>query len=327
MTVFLTGATGFLGSVLARTLLSEGFGVRAIHRKRSAFDLLDDIKGEIEWIEGDVLDPESLEQGMIGVDGVFHCAAFLGFEGKRSEKQLMDVNVTGTANVVDAVLTQGVSRLLHVSSVAALGRSEDENKCQDESAVWQNSTLNTGYAISKHRAEMEVHRGIAQGLEAVMVNPSLIMGAGRKGENTMQIADKLIAGRLPVLPGGATNVVDVKDVAEGALKAYHRGRVGHRYLLTGHNMLWKEIIGTIASTLGAKAPTRQVSTGMMVVIAAFFELAARISGTNPLLTRETARLSAAISCYDNTKAREELECSFRSFESTAASIASVYGLE
>lgn len=324
MKVFLTGATGFLGSVLSRQLLEDGHSIRALRRSSSRSDLIDGINHDIDWIEGDVLDPDSLEKGMIGVEAVFHCAAHLAFEGSRSEKQLMRVNVDGTANVVNASLCQSVSRLVHISSIAALGRVVNSIKCVDETAEWQRSRLNTAYGISKFRAEMEVQRGVAEGLDAVITNPSLVMGPGRKGENTMQIAEKLKSGSIPVLPTGGTNTVDVEDVASGIIRAYKYGASGERYILSGHNLMWSEILKTLADALGVNAPSRQVSPRFFYAISAIFEIAGRITGTTPLLTRETALLSSSISCYDNAKARQKLGCQFRPFSETAARIADTF---
>lgn len=324
MKVFITGATGFLGSVIARQLLSEGIEVCAIRRQHSSMDLVADIQDQVQWFEGDVLDPDSLEQSMAGVDGVFHCAAFLGFEGKNSEAQLMSVNVTGTANVIDAALACSIPRLLHVSSIAALGRAENQDDTLNEETVWKRSAMNTSYAISKHEGELEVYRGIALGLDAVIVNPSLVMGPGRLGENTMQIAEKLLNHSIPVLPPGATNVVDVEDVAAGAIQAFHKGRTAERYVLSGHNLLWRDIIGTLAAALQVKPPSLRVSRRVMIFVATVMEFAAKLVGSHALLTRETARLSMSISRYDNSKAIGELGCEFRPFDETAARIAASF---
>lgn len=321
---FLTGATGFLGSNIARDLLANGHEIRAIRRPTSSMDLVSDCVQHIEWVEGDVLDPESLTIGMKGVDGVMHAAAFLGFEGKKSLDQLMNVNVGGTANVIDAAVEAGVSRVLHVSSIAALGRSDKMSDCQDESAEWKGSPMNTGYAISKHNAEMEVHRGIAMGLDAVMVNPSLIMGAGRPTENTMQIADRLAKGGIPFLPQGGTNVVDVRDVAAGCRLAFEKGRTSERYILAGHNLLWRDILEVMADELGAKAPRRSVPKPIMMATATAMEWGAALIGKRSVLTRENVRLSMSISCYDNSRSIDELGCAYRPFEETAAWIAEAY---
>ena len=261
---------------------------------------------------------------MDGVDGVMHAAAFLGFEGKKSVDQLMDVNVGGTANVVDAVIQAGVKRMLHVSSIAALGRTGQDGECLDESAEWKESPMNTGYAISKHQAEMEVHRGIAMGLDAVMVNPSLIMGAGRPSENTMQIADRLAKGGIPFLPKGGTNVVDVRDVATGCRLAFEKGETSQRYILAGHNLLWRDILHTLAEELETKPPRRTVPKSVMMATATAMEWGASLIGRSSVLTRENVRLSMSISCYDNARSVDVLGCTYRPFEETASWIANAY---
>ncbi|MBT3448552.1 MAG: SDR family oxidoreductase [Bacteroidetes Order II. Incertae sedis bacterium] len=322
MNVFITGATGFLGSAITRMMVAAGHSVRALRRPTSNLDLLSGIEDQLDWIEGDILDVEALAEGMQGIQAVFHCAAYVGFEGKSAEAKLNLINVQGTANVVNVAMDCNVDRVVHISSIAALGRSESTTDCLDESSEWTESSLNTAYAITKHQAELEVYRGVAEGLDAVIVNPSLIMGPGRKGENTMQIAEQVQDGKLPVLPSGGTNVVDVEDVAAGAVLALEKGRVGERYVLSGHNLSWATILQTLADALGVEPPRRQVSRRVLMIVATALEVIGTITRKNPLLTRETARLSTSVSCYRNNKALEELGCHFRPFNETAQRIAS-----
>ena len=324
VTFFITGATGFLGSWTVRTLLDQGHRVRAIRRPSSSLDLLEDVASSVEWIEGDVHDPEALEQGMEGVDGVIHAAAYLGFEGQRSQERLMDVNVGGTAMVVDAALRCSVPRMVHVSSIAALGRTEDMQNCLDESAEWRDSPMNTGYAISKYRAELEVQRGVAMGLDAVMVNPSIIMGVGRLSENTMQIADRIARRNLPFRPKGGTNVVDVRDVASGIVNAFQSGKTGQRYILAGHNMSWEDILETMGSALGTIPPRRTLPRPVMMSVAGVMEFGAFLFRLPAVITRENVRLSMSVSCYDNSRSRSELGMSYRPFSETAHWISEGY---
>ncbi|MDA0378440.1 MAG: NAD-dependent epimerase/dehydratase family protein [Bacteroidetes bacterium] len=324
MTFFLTGATGFLGSWTLRHLLAQGHTVRAIRRPSSSLDLVADVADEVTWLEGDVLDPEALEAGMQGAEGVIHAAAYLGFEGKRSQDRLMEVNVGGTAMVVDAALQAGVTRMVHVSSIAALGRTEDMTHCLDESAEWRDSPMNTGYAASKYRAELEVHRGVAMGLDAVMVNPSIIMGVGRLSENTMQIADRLAQRKLPFRPKGGSSVVDVRDVATGILQAFLSGKSGQRYILAGHNLSWETILETMGDALGVVPPRKTLPRPVMMTMAGLFEFGSFISRRPAVLTRENVRLSMSVSCYDNARSRAELDMTYRPFQETAMWIAKGY---
>ena len=321
MKVFVTGATGFLGSVLVKHLLSDDVQIRAIKRKQSSLDLLGSLADKIEWLEGDVEDIDSLIVGLKGTEGVYHCAAYLGFDGITSLERLNSVNVDGTSNVVNACLEYPGIRMLHVSSIAALGRSDNTVGELNESTEWKNSSLNTAYAISKHRAEMAVFRGVAEGLEAIVVNPSLVMGPGRKGENTMQIAERLKAGSIPFIPTGGTNVVDVEDVALGAIAAFKSGKSGHRYVLSGHNMTWHQIMSHLAEALNVKVPSRSVSPRILTSFACAAEAWATISRSKPLITREAARLSSSLTYYSNEKAKTELGYTSRPFEDTASRIA------
>lgn len=320
MTTLVTGATGFLGATLIRRLVEEGVSVRGLRRKSSTLDLLGDIATSVEWVEADILDPESLEEAFEDVSRVYHCAAYLGFEGKKSVDQLMAVNVQGTANVIDAALSSGIRRLVHTSSIAALGRSDGVIGCLDETAEWRPSSSNSGYGESKYLAELEVQRGIAEGLDAVIVNPSLIMGVGRTGENTTLLVEKISQRRLPFIPSGGTNIVDVLDVVDGLLRAMERGKTGERYLLSGQNLSWMEIARIISASFGVPPPRRTLSPGLMLILALFTEFFGLITRSSPLITRETARLSSTVTCYDNTRAKTELECSFRPFTETAKRI-------
>jgi len=321
MKTLVTGATGFIGATLTRRLVDEGVSVRGLRRTSSSLDLLGDAAENVDWAQTDIMDVDGLEQAFEGISRVYHCAAFLGFEGKRSKPKLYEVNVKGTANVINAALAAGVERVVHTSSIAALGRSEDDTGCLDESSQWRSSEMNTGYAESKHLAELEVQRGIAEGLDAVIVNPSLVMGVGRPGENTMLIIETIRKRRLPFVPTGGTNVVDVLDVVDGQLRAMERGETGERYILSGQNITWSDFTGIAAEKLGVAPPRRFISQRALSVIPVFSELAGWITRTSPLITRETARLSSTISCYDNTRATEELGCVFRSFDETMERIA------
>jgi dihydroflavonol-4-reductase len=302
MTVFVTGATGFLGSRLVCHLLEQGHQVRALRRATSTDDLLGGCDGDVTWYTGDLFDRELLADALTGVDQVFHCAAWLGFGGQRSRQRLRRVNVDGTASMVNACLDAGIGRFIHTSSIAALGRSERSTDCLDESATWTPSRLNTEYAYSKYLAELEVHRGIAEGLDAVIVNPSLVIGPGREGENTTQIAEQVRDGKLPFMPPGSTNVVDVDDVVQGMIAAGRVGRTGERYLLSGHNLPWKVILESYARAFGVPPPRGPLPSGLLMTAAFILEAAARLTGKVPLVTRETARLSTSMSCYDNSKA-------------------------
>lgn len=314
----ITGATGFVGSALARRLAEAGEPVRILRRATSRLDLLGDTSDAVEHAIGDVTDIESLERAMDGVDTVFHVAAIVAF-GRRARPRLRRVNVEGTANVVNAALHTGVRRLVHTSSIAALGRSAGAT-ILDESAVWTPSPLNSAYAISKHDAEREVQRSVAEGLDAVIVNPALIWGPGRSGEGTFDMAERLARGHLPLAPPGTTSVVDVEDVVSGLIAARDRGGRGERTILAAETLPWPTIVATLADALGVDTP-RTAPGWLLSAGGVLGDAVGLVTRSEPPLTRETARTAQAEIGYDGSRAERELGIQYRPFAETARRIA------
>ena len=316
-----TGATGFVGAVLTRRLVRDGVPVRVFRRAGSKLDLLGETAQEVEHALGDITDDLALQQAMQGVECVYHVAGNIGFGSSRVRNRLMSVNVDGTAAVVDAALAGGVRRLVHASSVAALGRSNRPDDILDENAQWQRSKSSSTYGYSKYLAELEVKRGIAEGLDAVMVNPSLIFGPGRKGENTRRIVDQIRRKRMLMFPAGVTSVVDVLDVADGMVRAMQYGEAGERFVLAAHNLSWEELFRQLAQACGVAPPTIRLAPAAAILVAYFSEAVAFLTRTEPLLPRANARFMSAANRYDNTLAREKLGWRPRPFEETARRIA------
>lgn len=325
MKTLVTGATGLLGSELVRQLVEEGVDVRILRREHSALDLLGHLSDNVEHAIGDITDLDSLAQAMDGVSYVYHVAGYVGFEGWSGLEQLRRVNVEGTAKVVDVARHAGVRRLVHTSSMAAFGRLERPEGVIDESSEWQQSSANSAYARSKYEGELEVFRAIAEGLDAVIVNPALIFGVGQPGDNTMQIVEKVRDRKLPAIPPGGTNVVDVLDVAAGHIRAMAAGRTGERYFLGSENLSWKEIIEILAEAFGVEPPRLQVGAGAAMAIARVSAAWSTLTGAKPLITMETARMASRFYAYSNHKAMEELGCTFRPFRDTATRLAAELG--
>lgn len=305
-----------LGAELTRRLVAEGQRVRILRRSTSSLDLLGETARAVEHVVADVTDPTSLAPAFTGIERVYHAAAYVSFEGKRDRAKLRAVNERGTANVVNAALEANVSQLAHVSSMAAFGRPRRPQGMIDEATRWTDSPVNSEYARSKHRAEREVQRGVAEGLDAVIVNPSLIFGRARPGQNTRAIAEAVRDEQLPGVPAGGTNVVDVRDVAAGLQRAMHRGATGERYFLGGENMSWRQIIDALAAAFEAEPPRFEVPPRLAQGAAWLSEAAAFVTRGTPFLTRETARTASRSYRYSNEKAKCDLDCSFRSFRET-----------
>ena len=321
-TVLVTGATGFIGSVLTRQLVDAGADVRIFRRDTSSLDLLGKYAERVEHAVGELTHARSLYDAMQDVDRVYHVAAKVSF-APGEEEAVRRVNADGTANVVNAALEAGVDRLVHTSSMAAFGRPAAPNDVIDETTEWQDRPHRSAYARSKRRAELEVHRGIAEGLNAVIVNPSLVFGVGGPDTNTRRIVDAVRSGWLLAVPPGGTNVVDVRDVAAGLRAAMEKGETDRRYFLGSENRSWKALTGTLAEAFGVEPPHYTVPPSLLKIGGALAEGLATLTRTRPFLTRTTARTAAHTYRYDNTRARTELDCSFRPFEKTAQRIADV----
>lgn len=318
--ILVTGATGFIGSVLTRQLVEEGKDVRIFRREHSSLDLLGDVADEVEHAVGDVTYARSLYEAMEGIEQVYHVAAKVSF-ARRDREALRRVNVDGTANVVNAALEAGVDRLVHTSSIAALGRPLASDALVDETTPWQEASHRSPYARSKRQAELEVHRGIAEGLDAVLVNPSLVFGVGGPSTNTRRIVDAVRSGWAVAAPPGGTNVVDVRDVAAGHRAAMQRGESGRQYLLGSENRSWQSILTILADAFGVDSPRYTMPASLLRAGAAISEAVAAVIRSRPVLPRATARSAARTYRFDNRRAREELGCTFRSFAETAEWIA------
>ncbi len=328
-----TGGTGLLGSELVQQLVSDGVPIRIFRRETSELRLLGPAASEVDHAVGDVRDARSLRRAMEGVGRVYHAAARIRF-GPGEREALRRVNVGGTANVVNAALDAGVDRLLHVSSMAAFGRptstydtpaaTHDATRAApviDERTSWDGTASRSAYATSKYESELEIHRGIAEGIDAVIVNPSLIFGVGREGENTRRIVDAVRSGWARAVPPGRTNVVDVKDVAAGMQRAMQRGETGRRYFLGSENLSWEEIVRTLARAFGQRPPTATLPPFAMRAAAVVAEAVAAVTGTSPAISREQVRTSTGSLAYSNQRARDELGMEFRPFTDTAHRIA------
>ncbi|WP_420455233.1 SDR family NAD(P)-dependent oxidoreductase [Rubrivirga sp.] len=321
-----TGATGFVGSALVRQLLAEGAAVRIVRRETSALDLLGDAADRVEHAVGDVTDADSVYAAMEGAETVYHVAAMVAF-APHARERMRAANVAGTAHVVDAALEAGVGRLVHTSSIAALGRTVRPAAVIDEATVWRLSPANTAYAVSKRDAEREVQRGVAEGLDAVIVNPAVVFGPGRSGEGTVALAERVAAGRVPLAPPGSTAVVDVEDVATGLRLAHARGATGERYVLAAETLSWAEVLGTLARATGAEPPRRTAPPWLLTAAGALAEVGAAVTRSEPALTRATAQNASATYRYDGSKATRDLGLSYRPFSETARRLAASLGRE
>jgi len=298
--VLVTGGTGFLGSYIIKELVERNYPVRAIRRSTSKapFYIPAWILEKVEWVEGDILDPVSLEEAMVDTDAVIHSAAVISFH-KVDKKKMYHVNVQGTANVINAAIEKNIPRFVHISSVAALGRSKTGGHVNEE-RKWQESNIHTHYAISKYKAEMEVWRGIGEGLNAVIINPSTVLGYGDWDTSSCRIF-KTIYNEFPWYSTGINGFVDIEDVARTTVLLMQSDIKEQRFIANGDNWTFQQLFNTIADGFGKKHPHRRATP-------LFGHLAWRIekfktlfSGERPLLTRESARVANSNTFFENDK--------------------------
>ncbi len=293
--ILVTGATGLVGSHLIRQLAEQGKAVRALYRSAVPET---EAAGAVEWVKGDILDTVSLEAAMKGIRQVYHCAALVSFDPKQREA-LFKTNIEGTANVVNMAVEEGVDKLLFVSSVAALGRIR-EGVAINETMNWSEETSNSEYGKSKYLAETEVWRGISEGLNAVIVNPVIILGAGDWNNGSSGIF-KSAYNEFPWYTEGTSGFVDVQDVVTAMIQLMESGISEERFILSAENLTYRYIFTKIAEGFRKRPPHRKVTPFLAALVWRIEALKAVFTGKTPLLTRETAATAQARVQFDNTK--------------------------
>lgn len=326
--VLITGCTGLLGTHVAQKFVSEGYRVRGLRRTNSAQTLPMENTSSIEWVNGDILDIPSLEAAVDSVDVVVHAAALVFFS-PGEKNRLYEVNVEGTANVVNVCLKHGTKKFCHVSSVAALGRSAaaiaatkekatsgfQSEIVVDEEAKWEDSPYNSHYAQSKYLAELEVWRGMAEGLNAVVVNPSLILGAGDWNRSSSRVF-RYVWQEKPFYTDGQVNWVDVRDVAEIIFLLLEAEVWAKRFILSAGNTSFQHLFYDIADCFHKKRPRIRVSASAAQILWRLEWIRSQLTRKTPLITRETAQVAALSLRYDSEKIRRELRFDFRSISDT-----------
>jgi nucleoside-diphosphate-sugar epimerase len=295
--ILVTGGTGFLGSHLLRKLVKTGMPVRALYRRDIPGEVKD-IADRISWVKGDVLDVCALEEAMEGIEKVYHCAGMVSFRPEARE-QVMKVNVEGTANVVNLALDAGVKKMVHVSSVAALGRAKT-GKMIDEASEWQDSKHNSLYAVSKYQAEMEVWRGIAEGLPAAIVNPSIILGPDYF-EDGSGLLIKNAWREFPYYTEGVTGFTDVDDVAAIMIRLMESTVSGQRFVISADNWRYVDLFTEMAIQLNKKPPHKLVKPWQAEIVWRMEVLRSKLTGKKAVLTKETAHTAQLKVYYNNEK--------------------------
>lgn len=284
-------------------------------------DLVAPVADQIEWIEADILDVPALEDAFQGIQQVYHCAALISFDPK-DRKKMLTVNSEGTSNVVNAALDANIEKLIHASSIAAIGRPK-VGATISETTKWERSKYNSNYAISKYLAEQEVWRGWAEGLNVGVVNPAIILGGGRWDEGPLKLF-KLVWNEFPFYPAGSSGFVDVRDVARFMIQLMESDIDGQRYLLSSQDSPIQEVMNRIATFCDKKQPWIKVTPWIQQIAWRIEWIRARLFGASPLITRETAAHSARPFFYDNSKSQAVFDFEYLPLEETLSATSALF---
>ncbi|HDO27020.1 MAG TPA: NAD-dependent epimerase/dehydratase family protein [Bacteroidetes bacterium] len=311
--ILVTGGTGFVGAHLLYHLLQSGkSSVRSLKRTGSSTEFAkkifscyskspDQLFNKIEWVDGDILDYYSLSDAFAGVDYLYHAAAVVSFHPEDKNK-VIRTNIEGTANVVNAALEQKVKKMGYISSIGVLGRAGNQG-LTDEETYWKTSSKNSLYSKSKYEAEREVWRGIAEGLDAVIVNPSIIVGPGNWNTGSPQIFQTMWKG-LKFYTGGMNGFVDVNDVAHAMIMLTEGDFSGERYIINAENIRYKQFFEWMAAAMNLPAPKYKAGPLMSSAGWRLLKAMTLFTGKRSSITQESVRTANQVYRYSNQKFTE-----------------------
>jgi dihydroflavonol-4-reductase len=311
--ILVTGATGFLGVELAKQLAQQGIRIRCTKRTNSVIpEILLPFREQIEWVDADLMDLFALEDALKGVTQVYHCAAWVSLK-QADKREMIRTNVTGTANLVNLCLLQPV-RMVHVSSVAAIGLAKP-GELITENHHLELAMETDGYAISKLESEMEVWRGIAEGLDAVIVNPSIIIGADAGTKGSGQLFETVRKG-LKFYTDGSSGFIDVADVAKSMIGLMNSDIHAERFIVSAENRDYKQITAEIAACFNIPPPANHAGGWMMGLAWRGAKIIGWLTGKAPALDKVSAQAATVIRNYDNSKIKNAIGIEFKPISDT-----------
>lgn len=322
--ILVTGASGFVGQHLVKMLSAKRQPVRALYNSTPPTAALLALP-EITWQQCDLLDIYEVEQAMNGVQDVYHCAGIVSFNPK-DRAHVMHFNIESTANIVNEALVQGIRKMVYVSSVAALGRSEEKKDITEEEQ-WEESKYNSAYGQSKYLAESEVWRGIAEGLNAVVVNPSTILGEGDWDKGSARLI-KVVYNEFPFYTEGITGWVDVEDVVKVMYLLMQSDISEERFIVSEGNHAFREVFTMMANALNRKPPYIAASKWMSGLVWRWNMLRNLLFGKQITVTKETAAIANKQSYFNNSKLKAALPYfSYTPLQETITRMAKAYMAE
>lgn len=311
--IAITGASGLLGSFILQKFIEENIPVVGIKRETSKVSATLEKHPLITWRDADIQDSLSMLTALEGVDAVIHTAALVSFD-PRDRKKLLETNVDGTKHVVNACLALKIPRLIHVSSVAALGRQKNVSEISEVN-TWVESAINSDYAKSKYLSELEVYRGQEEGLSVAMVNPSIILAPDLQLRSSAQIFKYVIEERSFFIDG-QINFVDVRDVVEIIYKIFKEKWEGEKFIANGGSVQLQSLLKSIASRLNKKSPSIKINTNLVMAAAWLEEWRCKVTGARAVISRQSVRSSKEKFLYSNAKSISQLGTHYHSLEET-----------
>ncbi|MBD0403124.1 NAD-dependent epimerase/dehydratase family protein [Flammeovirga sp. EKP202] len=310
--VFVTGGTGFVGGYIIQALLKEGAQVVAMNGIQNDKSFLKNESDQIEWVDVHLLDPGKLSEVLQEVEYIVHAASIVSFNTSREE--LRAINVDGTANLVNIALQSNIKKFVFISSIAALGIPEFGDQINEESK-WTGEKGMSQYAISKYNAEQEVWRGFREGLDMVILNPSVIFGVGDFKRSSLSILNYIKKG-VKFYPSGLFSSVDVRDVSQGVVNVLNLPITGERFILNADNLPFREALSIISKQLNVNPPVKSISRSTVLFVYYIKKILSIFSSKQNALTKDLINTLFSSYQYQNTKAVEKLNINFHSLEET-----------
>lgn len=311
--VFITGANGLLGSFVCRKLLEAGYKIKALKRVDSNLHLIEDIKDQIEWVEGDILDLVGIEKHLKNITAVVHCAALVSYD-KKNKQILYKTNVEGTANIVNACIHTGITKMVYVSSVVTIGKKRHQYE-SIENTQWNGTEQVSEYARTKYLAELEVWRGAAEGLQPVIVNPSVILGPGDWKKSSTKIF-KYILDENPFYTTGHINYVDVRDVAEITVHLLNKNIHNERFIINADSISYKDLFTKIAASFKKQPPWINVPPVLVKLTIYLDKWISLLLRKDAMTVDDLSGVANNRHTYNSVKVRKFLNFNFRKIDDT-----------
>jgi nucleoside-diphosphate-sugar epimerase len=332
--ILVTGGTGLVGSHLLFKLVSTNENVRAIYRRektlqrvKHVFSYFSDdsekLFNAIEWVEGDINDIPKLEDAFKDITSVYHCAAFVSFEPDQY-KTLRTVNIKGTANIVNLCISNTVKKLCYVSSIATIGHHSNPEKLIDEQTSWSPEADNSVYAITKYGAELEVWRGSQEGLDAVIVNPGIILGAGYWNGGSSGNLFKQIHKGMRYYSNGITGYVDVWDVVNAMHQLMISTIKNESFILVSENLSFKTFQIETAKALNVEPPNKEAKPWLLNIAWRLDWLGFKLLGKRRSLSKQSAKSVTNVKKYDNSKLKNTINFEFKPISKAIKDVCELY---